>query len=321
MLKLRAGRCGGRRPVLDDSRIIGLVVQEWRPLQSGISSSKGVRMAELTPIAKAADTAMIGMIDPKSPMPLYYQIYLRYKHLIKTGQIAEGDRLPAESALENAIGVSRITAKRAMDELANDGLVMRERGRGTTVIHKGAPSSVSADISGLVSTLVAIGESTTVELLAFDYVEAPASVAQEMMIDEGTRVQRVERLRLKDDSPFSYIITHIPEDIGRTFGRGDLANHPILSLVEAAGHTIHEADQVVSAKNAPPAIAEKLRVPENSALLHIRRIVRNSEGRPVQHLEVYYRSDMYRLNMNMVRVTPTDGSEIWAARNEAAPIE
>lgn len=278
-------------------------------------------MADVTPGTPVADTAMIGMIDPKSPMPLYYQIYLRYKHLIKTGQIAEGVRLPAESALENAIGVSRITAKRAMDELANDGLVRRERGRGTTVIHSGAPSSVSADISGLVSTLIAIGESTTVELLAFDYVEAPAAIAHEMMIDAGTRVQRVERLRLKDGNPFSYIITHIPEDIGRTFGPDDLANHPILSLVEAAGHTIHEADQVVSAKNAPRAIADTLGVPENSALLHIRRIVRNSEGRPVQHLEVDYRSDMYRLNMNLVRITPNEGTEIWAARNEAAPIE
>ena len=278
-------------------------------------------MSDLTPSGKATEAAMIKMIDPKSPMPLYYQIYLRYKHLIKTGQISEGEKLPAESALENAIGVSRITAKRAMDELANDGLVRRERGRGTTVIHKGASSSVSADISGLVSTLVAIGESTTVELLAFDYVQAPAAIAQEMMVDEGTLVQRVERLRLKDDKPFSYIITHIPEDIGRTFGPDDLADHPILSLVEAAGHSIHEADQVVSARNAPQAVAGNLRVPENSALLHIRRIVRNSDGRPVQHLEVFYRSDMYRLNMNLVRVSPSEGGEIWAARNEAAPIE
>ena len=171
------------------------------------------------------------------------------------------------------------------------------------------------------STLVAIGESTTVELLSFDYVPAPETISQEMMIDEGTPVQRVERLRLKNGKPFSYIITHIPEDIGRTFGREDLANYPILSLVEAAGHTIHEADQVVSAKNASHAVAEKLRVPENAALLHMRRIVRNSEGRPVQHLKVYYRSDMYRLNMNLMRVTPNEGAEIWAARNRAAPIE
>lgn len=278
-------------------------------------------MNELSRGAGIADKAMIGALDAKSPLPLYYQIYLRYKQLIRSGQIAKGERLPSESAIEAAIGVSRITAKRALDELANDGLVRRERGRGTTVIHDNAPTSVSADISGLVDSLVAIGESTTVETLAFDYVAAPAAIAHDLEIVPGTTVQRVERRRLKDGSPFSYIITYIPEDIGRTFGIEDLATRPILSLVEAAGHRIHAADQAVSALDAPPAIATRLHVPENSALLHIRRVVRNSERRPVQHLEVFYRPDMYRLNMSLTRVQPGDGGEIWATRNEAAPLE
>ena len=264
---------------------------------------------------------MIGELDPKSPVPLYHQIFLRYKQLIQTGQLSKGDRLPSESALEEAIGVSRITAKRSMDELANEGLVRRERGRGTTVIHTAPTVSVSADISDLVNTLVAIGESTDVELLAFEYVGAPPAIAGEMGIETGTLVQRAERRRLRDGEPFSYIVTYIPEDIGRTFTPEALTESPILSLIEAAGHSIHEADQAVSALDAPPVIATNLHIPENSALLNIKRIVRNGEGRVVQYIEVFYRPDMYRLHMNLTRVTPGKGQEIWATRNQAVPLE
>lgn len=264
---------------------------------------------------------MIGELDSDSPMPLYYQIYLRYKQLIQTGQLSKGERLPSESALEEAVGVSRITAKRAMDELANDGLVKRGRGQGTTVIHSAEATRVSADILGLVNTLVAIGESTDVELLAFDYVEAPEQIAEELGIEIGETVQRVERRRLKDGEPFSYILTFIPEDIGRTYSADNLASSPILALIEAAGHVIHEADQTVSALDAPPVIANHLRIPDNSALLYVKRVVRDGEGRIVQYIEVFYRPDMYQLHMNLTRVTPDKGREIWAARNQAASMD
>ncbi len=264
---------------------------------------------------------MIGGLDPKSPVPLYHQIFLRYRHLIQTGQLSKGDRLPSENALEEAVGVSRITAKRAMDELANEGLVTRERGRGTTVIHTASATSVSADISGLVNTLVAIGESTDVELLAFDYVGAPSMIAAEMGIEVGTMVQRAERRRLKGGKPFSYIVTYIPEDIGKTFTQEALTESPILSLIEAAGHTIEEADQAVSALDAPPEISTYLHVPENSALLNVKRIVRNSEGRVVQRIEVFYRPDVYRLHINLTRITPGEGPEIWATRDQSVPME
>lgn len=65
--------------------------------------------------------------------PLYHQIFLILKHRILEGELAAGDGVPGEQELAQIHGVSRITAKRALDELAAAGLVVRERGRGTSV--------------------------------------------------------------------------------------------------------------------------------------------------------------------------------------------
>ncbi|WP_165390373.1 GntR family transcriptional regulator [Thalassococcus sp. S3] len=270
-------------------------------------------MTDANLASERAGPTNLGPLDPKNPTPLYYQIYHLYRQRILTGQLQKGDKLPSESALEAALGVSRITAKRAMDELAKDDLVTRERGRGTTVKYSVPTSSMEADFSGLMENLIAIGDSTTVEVLSFTYVPAPGPIARALGLDPDAEVQKAERLRKKDNQPFSYIVTHVPEEIGRSFGPEDLSNRPILSLIEATTPGISEAEQSVTALAAPPAIAVVLGIPENAAVLRVVRVVRDRLGRPVQHIEVYYRPDLYQLNMRLSRVETGPGTRIWAA--------
>ncbi|RME67622.1 MAG: GntR family transcriptional regulator, partial [Alphaproteobacteria bacterium] len=72
-------------------------------------------------------------IDSALPTPLYHQIYVLMREKIISGVYHDGSLIPSEHELEKMFGVSRITAKRALDELASEGLVTRRRGRGTTV--------------------------------------------------------------------------------------------------------------------------------------------------------------------------------------------
>ena len=70
------------------------------------------------------------------PTPLYFQLYRLLKNGILDGTFINGSQLPTEGQLSEEFGVSRITSKRAMDELAREGLVERQRGRGTHVTHE-----------------------------------------------------------------------------------------------------------------------------------------------------------------------------------------
>ncbi len=258
--------------------------------------------------------------DNNNPTPLYYQIYQLYKQRILSGSLKRGDKLPSESAQEAAYSVSRITARRAMDELARDGLVTRERGRGTIVSYAMPPSTVAADFSGLMESLIAIGAATDVEVLSFDYCIAPAHVADALEIKAGALVQNAERKRSKNGKPLSYIVTFLPERIGRSFARADLTDQPILSLIERSGHTIAEAEQSVTALIADSLSARVLEVEAGAALLKVTRIVRDHNRVPVQYIEVFYRPDAYQLNMRLGRVNIDNETRLWAAQS-AGPID
>lgn len=259
-------------------------------------------------------------LDQANPTPLYYQIYLLYKQKIMTGNLAHGDRLPSEAELAANHNVSRITAKRSMNELANEGLVTRSRGKGTAVSYLMPVSAFSADFGGLMENLIAIGASTDVDVLAFGYVNAPAPIADSLRLEPGAVVQRAERRRSRDGKPFSYILSYLPEDIGRSFQRNDLSDKPILSLIENAGHQIQEANQSVTAVLADPVFSSALKVQQGSPLIKVTRVVLDQTGRPVQYIEVVYRPDVYQLNMSLRRVTgKKPGSNMWDTENAHTP--
>lgn len=264
-----------------------------------------------------ADATLLPWSKPnqQNPLPLYYQIYQLYKQRILSGSLKRGDKLPSESAQEAAYGISRITARRAMDELARDELVTRERGRGTIVSYAMPSATVAADFTDFMETLIAIGETTHVEVLSFDYVAAPANVVDALHLQAGDRVQKAERKRTKDNKPLSYSISYLPESIGRALLPDDLSDQPVLALIERAGHNIAEAQQSVTATVADHRIAGVLEVPDGSALLNITRVVKNDRGEPLQLIEVYYRPDQYQLNMRLARSKADRGLRMWAAPN------
>ncbi len=253
-------------------------------------------------------------LDTSNPTPLYHQLYLLFRQRILSGSLVQGDKLPSESVQESTYGVSRITAKRAMDELAREGLVTRERGRGTTVSYSMPPSNVSADFSGLMENLIAIGATTSVEVLSFEYLPVPANVGDVLGLEPGTIVQKAERRRSKDDRPFSHIVTYIPEDIGRTFDRQDLTDQPILKLIERSGRSVADAEQSVTAVAADALTSVILDLPQGAPLLKVNRVVRDSDGLPVQYIEVFYRPDLYQLNMRLARVDGGSAERLWETR-------
>lgn len=257
-----------------------------------------------------------------NPTPLYFQIYQLYRQRILSGVLKQGDKLPSESAQEVEYGVSRITARRAMDELAKEGLVTRERGRGTIVSYAIPETRVSSDFTGLIENLVAIGETTDVTVLSFEYRSVPdgvpVRVVDVLRIEPGDQLQVAERKRCKDGKPLSYIVTYLPEPIGRSFTEAELSDQPILSLIEQAGYVIAEAEQSVTAVTANEYIAGILQVDSGAALLKIARVVRDHNKAPLQYIEVYYRADAYQLNMRLARVDVDSETRLWTAQSAGA---
>jgi GntR family transcriptional regulator len=257
------------------------------------------------------------ILDHGPGMPLYQQIFMILRNRIESGEIRPGERLPGEQELAADLGVSRITCKRALNELAECGLVIRQRGRGTRVLDRATGSVVTASIDGWLENVSIMGESTRVAVLEFGYVPASIDVARALAVEPGTTVQRAVRVRYIEGRPMSYLVTHLPEDIGRRFTADDLGNTALLRLLEKAGVTVSEARQSISATLADPEMAAVLDIPSGSPLLDVRRVVLDQHGRPVESIRVCYRPDVYRLEMSMKRIR-SEGGMVWSSAAAAA---
>jgi GntR family transcriptional regulator len=256
------------------------------------------------------------------PIPKYHRIYLVLREQLHEGRFAAG--LPGELALMQQFGVARVTVRRALEQLADEGLVSREPGRGTRPIErldKRAASAANApmrtQLTGLLENLVSMGLRTSVKVLEVDTVSASDEVAFALALAPGDRVQKAVRVRSTREGPLSHITTYVPADVARRFGRRELARKPILLLLEEAGVKVGRAVQTISARLADAQVAGHLDVAVGSALLAVRRLIHDEHERPVQWLHGLYRPDRYEYKMQLSRVGSID-AKVWVSKDLSA---
>jgi GntR family transcriptional regulator len=239
------------------------------------------------------------------------QVYLILRDRILSGALGFGAKLPTEHELAEYYAVSRVTVRRALGELARERIIERRRSAGTRVIYRPAPGPITADISGVLASLADMGRRTAVKLLSFDYVPAKGPLAQALGVGPDQLLQRAVRVRSVDCVPFSYLTTHVPEDVALTFSRQELASRPLLELLERAGVKVERARQRISAGLASPDVAQALDVRAGSPLIELVRVACDQSGRAVEHLHALYRPDRYAFEMDLVRSGVAE-TKIWA---------
>ena len=251
------------------------------------------------------------------PITKYHQVYLVLREQLQEGRFAQG--LPGELALTQQFGVGRVTVRRALEQLVQEGLIVREAGRGTRPVTPGgasrggpgaaasaAPAHPVTRLTGLLENIVSVSRSTTVKVLDWRSIQASDSLAQVLQVAPGATVRKVTRLRSAAAGPVSYITIYVPEPLIRGFGRRDLGQKPVLQLLEESGIELGRARQTVTASAANAQVARELDVAVGTALLSVRRLVYDSADRPVQLLHGLYRPDRYEYQMELSQVGGVD---------------
>ncbi|MEK7488381.1 MAG: UTRA domain-containing protein, partial [Pseudomonadota bacterium] len=132
-----------------------------------------------------------------------------------------------------------------------------------------------------------------------------------LQIQVGDPVVKIVRVRHYRNRPLSHITVYLPIDLGRSLTRKDLENTPMLRLLEAAGVELGRASQVLTARLADVVVAPLLDVPVGGALLAVRRVVLDKNGRPVQLLMGQYRPDRYEYRMELSPMGGGDSANVW----------
>ena len=257
------------------------------------------------------------------PLPKYHQVYLVLREQLQEGQFSQG--VPGELALMQQFGVARVTIRRALTQLAQEGLISREPGRGTRALVQApdqpadttVPKTQQARLTGLLENLVSMGLRTTVKVLSVQRLPAPHEVASTLQMHNGELVQKVQRVRYTKEGPLSHITTWVPERIAKGFGRKELAQKPILMLLEESGVKVGRAQQSISAKLADASMAQHLDIAVGSALLAVNRLIYDIDDQPIQWLHGLYRPDRYEYQMQLSRVGSID-AKVWVNKELSA---
>lgn len=251
-------------------------------------------------------------INAALPEPLYHQIFAMLRERILDGSFAPGSSFPSESEIESALCVSRITARRALDELAARGLIIRGQGRRSTVAPYRPRTRLLAGVEGMIENNRRMGDLTTVELLERADVPAGPELLQQLRLKRGELVQRSVRVRSIEGVPFSYAITHLPRRVARLIRAERMSTEPLIELLERAGIVIGRSEQTISARNATSEVARALHVDIGAALLESERVVFDDADRPVEAIQVLYRPDVYRYAVDLRRTQSEEG-KIWSS--------
>ncbi len=257
------------------------------------------------------------------PVPKHHQVYLVLRQHVEDGHYADG--LPGELALMQEFGVARVTVRRALARLVDEGLITRTPGRGTAVVASRsadkatAPAPARARLTGLLENIVSMGLRTSVTVIDCRLLPASQAVAQRLDLAPGHRVQKAVRVRSTRAGPLSHIVTHVPAELAQGFGRRELARKPILVLLEESGVVIGGAVQTISARLADAGVAPLLDVAVGSPLLAVDRLIRDADDRPVQWLQGLYRPDRYHYEMQLSRVGDID-AKLWVSSELSAPF-
>ncbi|ADB32899.1 transcriptional regulator, GntR family [Kribbella flavida DSM 17836] len=234
-------------------------------------------------------------IDRSSPVPLYFQVAQRLQNLIESGQIPPGARLDNELVVAEQLGLSRPTVRQALQYLVEKGMLSRKRGVGTSVVNNRLRRKV--EMTSLYEDLERAGRRPRTEVLSCELVPAPEKVAAALLLEPGTEVLALERLRFADDEPLAILRNHVRADLGVT--AEGLASRGLYQLLRAAGTEVKAAEQTVGARQATATEATLLQESRGATLLKLHRVAFDADGRPVEFGRDLYRASLYSIDISV----------------------
>ncbi len=225
---------------------------------------------------------------------LYHQLLGVLRGRIESGEIGVGDRLPSEADLVSDFGVSRTTARRALDELRRQGLVRREPGRGTFLASPRLRSNL-VYLHSFSEEIERWGYTPGARLVSREERAAGEEVAARLEIEVGERVLFVRRLRLADERPIFVCDSHLP--VGR-FPALEDADYGAISLSrlfeERTGRKVEHSRQWIGAATATPDVAGLLEIPAGVPVLEVRRITLVTGDAPIEFVEAHFHPERYQ---------------------------
>jgi GntR family transcriptional regulator len=241
----------------------------------------------------------LAVINRQSKVPYYQQLYEILRERIARGEWQPGDMIPTEAELIGAYQLSRNTVRQVLDILVTEGLIYRERGRGTFVAHPTLEQGMTRILS-FTEDMRQRGFQPGTRVLKMELITAPEEIAGRLRLPPNEELAHLQRLRLADGEPMSIEDSFLVHRFCPRILDYDYAAEPMReSLERRYGIRLVQAKQRIRATSATRLQAELLQIRPRSALLFLERVSYSQVGIPVEFLRIYYRADRYSLYVEL----------------------
>jgi GntR family transcriptional regulator len=239
------------------------------------------------------------MLRKDLPIPLYHQLHTDLLNRIRSGELKPRGRLASEEDLAASYGVSKITVRHALRELAQAGYVRREQGRGTFVTMPKVEQG-PRELTSFTEEMRRRGRLASSRVLSQGVIPAEGEAAEKLGISEGAPVFRLRRLRLADGQPMGVQTALVPLDLAPGLAQEQFEAASLYeTLRRNYGLCPARAKETHSAVACDRETAMVLGVAEGSPVLAAERITLLRDGRPFELAESLMNGDRYSVVLDL----------------------
>lgn len=237
-------------------------------------------------------------LDRDSGMPLYIQLKEILKEHIEANY-RPGDMIPVESEIEEMYQVSRMTVRKAIDELVDDQIVVKQQGRGTFV----QSPKITQDMSRIFSwteEMQQLGKQTETRGLEIQEVRPSRKMAQQLQLGANEKLISIKRIRYANGEPIVIMINYLRASYIPGFLETGLQSESLYDDLEKRyGIRFSDAEEIVSAREATDLEALALRIEQYSPVMHIVRTSYMADGTPMEAVDLVARADRYQYSIRL----------------------
>ncbi|MGQ9625340.1 MAG: GntR family transcriptional regulator [Anaerolineae bacterium] len=242
-------------------------------------------------------------INRDIPLPYYFQLKELLREEIESGKWQPEQQIPSEAELCERFELSRTVVRQALNELVNEGLLYRQKGKGTFVARPKIGESLVQNLTGFYEDMVARGLTPVTQVLEQSVVPASKKVAEKLNLKPGSKVIKIERRRFINDEPILLVTTYIPYEACPELLNEDLTKQSLYALLEEKyGLEIVRGHRTLEAVAANEYEARLLNIEEKAPLVLLHSVSYLRDGRPIEYYHAVHRGDRSRFEVELLRV-------------------
>jgi len=258
------------------------------------------------------DKSLKGMsaedIDKEVPIPYHYQLRELLRDEIAAGRWQVGERLPSERELCETFNLSRTTVREAIEALVNEGLLRREKGRGTFVAEPKILESLLQTPIGFTDSMLEQGYHVETKVLRMEVVSAPSTIGRELRLRSDESVIVIDRLRFILNEPILLVTSYVPQKICPSLINEDLTHNSLYQLLQGKYRLkIARAKRFMEAVSANELEAKLLHIEAGSPLMLIESTAYLKDGTPLEFFKARHRGDRTRFLVESFKRVLKDG--------------